>query len=47
VFGQQVIPEFDKDPVISTDRFRSTAKPKYQEYSVEPPPLETIWTKGA
>ena len=46
VFGQQVIPEFDKDPVISTDRFRSNAKPKYREYAVEPPPFETIWTKG-
>src|ERR1700736_3752795 len=39
VFGQKVIPEFDKDPVVSTDRFRSNAKPKFGEYAVEPPPL--------
>jgi hypothetical protein len=46
VFGQKVIPEFDKDPVVSTDRFRSNAKPRFGEYAVEPPPLETIWTRG-
>jgi alkanesulfonate monooxygenase SsuD/methylene tetrahydromethanopterin reductase-like flavin-dependent oxidoreductase (luciferase family) len=45
VVGQGVIPEFDKDPVVSTDRFRSQAKPKYGEWTVEPPPLETIWTR--
>ena len=47
VFGQKVIPEFDKDPVVSTDRHRANAKPKFGEYAIEPPPLETIWTKAA
>jgi hypothetical protein len=46
VVGQGVIPEFDKDPVVSTDRFRSQAKPKYGEWAVEPPPIETIWTRA-
>jgi alkanesulfonate monooxygenase SsuD/methylene tetrahydromethanopterin reductase-like flavin-dependent oxidoreductase (luciferase family) len=43
--GQHVIPEFDKDPVISTDRARAEAKPKFGEYAKEPPLLDTIWTK--
>jgi alkanesulfonate monooxygenase SsuD/methylene tetrahydromethanopterin reductase-like flavin-dependent oxidoreductase (luciferase family) len=42
--GQKVIPEFDRDPVISTDRYRAQAKPKFGPYGKEPPPLETIWT---
>ena len=29
IFGDQVIPEFDKDPVHSTTRFRENAQPKY------------------
>ena len=28
-----VIPEHDRDPVHSTDRYRATAKPKYSSFS--------------
>jgi hypothetical protein len=30
VFGNQVIPNFDLDPIHSTAKMRATAKPKYQ-----------------
>jgi len=43
--GKAVIPEFDKDPTISTDRYRAQAEPKFGPYAKEPPPLETIWTQ--
>jgi alkanesulfonate monooxygenase SsuD/methylene tetrahydromethanopterin reductase-like flavin-dependent oxidoreductase (luciferase family) len=33
VFGDQVIPEHDPDPVHSTDRYRATAVPKYDTFS--------------
>jgi len=33
VFGTGVIPEFDKDPVHSTTRYRATATPKYPVYA--------------
>jgi alkanesulfonate monooxygenase SsuD/methylene tetrahydromethanopterin reductase-like flavin-dependent oxidoreductase (luciferase family) len=33
VFGDQVIPEHDKDRVHSTDRYRATAKAKYSTFS--------------
>ena len=33
VFGQKVIPEFDKDPVHSTTRYRETAVPKYPMFN--------------
>jgi alkanesulfonate monooxygenase SsuD/methylene tetrahydromethanopterin reductase-like flavin-dependent oxidoreductase (luciferase family) len=33
LFGQKVIPEFDKDRVHSTDRYRATAKPKFPEFA--------------
>lgn len=33
LFGKIVIPEFDKDPVHSTTRFREQAKPKYQRWN--------------
>jgi alkanesulfonate monooxygenase SsuD/methylene tetrahydromethanopterin reductase-like flavin-dependent oxidoreductase (luciferase family) len=42
--GKQVIPEFDTDPTISTDRHRARAVPKFGPYAKEPPPLRTIWT---
>ena len=42
--GQKVIPEFDTDPTISTDRYRAQAQPKYGPYAKEPPLLRTIWT---
>jgi alkanesulfonate monooxygenase SsuD/methylene tetrahydromethanopterin reductase-like flavin-dependent oxidoreductase (luciferase family) len=44
-FGQHVIPEFDKDPQHLTDKYRATAKPKYETWATEPPPLTTIWTR--
>jgi len=40
LFGDQVIPEFDKDPVHSTTRYRQTAKRKYPEFQFEVPDLE-------
>ena len=39
VFGDQVIPEYDKDPVHSTTRMRETAQPKYQPFN-HPLPVE-------
>ncbi len=33
VFGDQVIPEYDSDPVHSTDKYRATAQPKYDHFS--------------
>lgn len=33
LFGDKVIPEFDKDRVHSTTRFRQDAKPKYPEFA--------------
>jgi alkanesulfonate monooxygenase SsuD/methylene tetrahydromethanopterin reductase-like flavin-dependent oxidoreductase (luciferase family) len=33
LFGDKVIPEFDPDPVHSTDRYRATARRKYPEFS--------------
>ena len=32
LFGSKVIPEYDKDPVHSTDRYRAQAKPKYPKF---------------
>jgi alkanesulfonate monooxygenase SsuD/methylene tetrahydromethanopterin reductase-like flavin-dependent oxidoreductase (luciferase family) len=43
--GAKVIPEFDGDPVHSTDHFRATAQPKYPIFGAEPPAIETIWTR--
>jgi alkanesulfonate monooxygenase SsuD/methylene tetrahydromethanopterin reductase-like flavin-dependent oxidoreductase (luciferase family) len=44
VFGDQVIPEFDKDRVHSTTHYRATAKPKYDTFSRPLPdiPVESI-----
>ncbi len=33
VFGDRVIPEYDKDPVHSTTRMRATAQPKYAPFN--------------
>jgi hypothetical protein len=44
VFGKSVIPEFDRDPVISTDRYRATAKPKFATFNKEPLPISTFYT---
>ena len=30
-----------------TDKHRATAKPKYQMWEKEPPPLTTMWTERA
>ena len=38
IFGDQVIPEFDKDPVHSTTRMRETAQPKFEAFNNELPP---------
>jgi alkanesulfonate monooxygenase SsuD/methylene tetrahydromethanopterin reductase-like flavin-dependent oxidoreductase (luciferase family) len=45
LFGQQVIPEFDKDPEVSTIKYRRAAKPKYGPFEKAPPAIETIWTR--
>ena len=40
IFGTQVIPQFDKDPVHSTTRARATAKPKYQKFNLPVPEID-------
>jgi hypothetical protein len=35
-----VIPQFDKDPVHSTTRYRATAKPKFPEFAYPVPDIE-------
>jgi hypothetical protein len=40
VFGTKVIPEFDKDEIHSTTRYRATAKPKYPEFGFEVPEIQ-------
>ena len=37
IFGDQVIPEFDKDPMHSTTRMRETAQPKYAAFNHDLP----------
>ena len=37
IFGDQVIPEFDTDPVHSTTNYRAMAEPKYQTFNNELP----------
>jgi alkanesulfonate monooxygenase SsuD/methylene tetrahydromethanopterin reductase-like flavin-dependent oxidoreductase (luciferase family) len=44
VFGKQVIPEFDKDEVHSTTRYRESAKPKHPAFNAPPPDIKTIWS---
>ncbi len=39
LFGNQVIPEFDKDPVHSTVRYREKAVPKFGPFGEEPPEI--------
>jgi alkanesulfonate monooxygenase SsuD/methylene tetrahydromethanopterin reductase-like flavin-dependent oxidoreductase (luciferase family) len=43
-FGSQVIPEFDKDPVVSTDRYRANARPKFKTFNREPIHITTLFT---
>jgi len=40
VFGEQVIPEFDRDPVHSTTRYRATAQRRFPEFSHPVPDVE-------
>ena len=44
VFGKHVIPEFDKDPVHSTTRYRENAVAKYGPFEHEPAHIKTIYT---
>ncbi len=39
VFGTKVIPEFDKDEVHSTTRYRATAQRKYPDFANEVPDI--------
>ena len=40
VFGTKVIPEFDKDEVHSTTRYRATAQRKYPDFASDVPDIE-------
>ncbi len=40
LFGDQVIPEHDRDRVHSTDRYRATAQPKYPRFNHPLPDVE-------
>jgi alkanesulfonate monooxygenase SsuD/methylene tetrahydromethanopterin reductase-like flavin-dependent oxidoreductase (luciferase family) len=40
LFGTKIIPEFDKDPVHSTTRYRQTAKRKYPEFAHPVPEVD-------
>ena len=42
LFGDRVIPEFDKDRTHSTDYFRAQAKPKYPPFG-HPLPSDVEW----
>lgn len=46
LFGDHVIPEWDKDPVHRTAKMRATAQPKFGEFENPPPDIETIYTTG-
>ena len=39
LFGSRVIPEYDRDPVHSTTRYRQAAQPKYPTFAGEPTDL--------
>ena len=39
LFGSQVIPEYDRDPVHSTTRYREAARPKHPMFAGEPTDL--------
>ena len=42
-FGRHVIPEFDRDPVVSTDRYRAAAVPKFPAFNREPIGIPTLY----
>ena len=41
IFGDRVIPEFDKDRVHSTEKYRADAVRKYPEWNAPPPDIKT------
>jgi len=41
-FGRHVIPEFDQDPVVSTDHYRALASPKFPMFNREPLRITTL-----
>ncbi|HUO49210.1 MAG TPA: LLM class flavin-dependent oxidoreductase [Acidimicrobiales bacterium] len=43
-FGRHVIPEFDKDPVVSTDKYRATAQPKFAAFNRPPLEIPTLYS---
>ena len=43
MFGKQVIPEFDPDPVHSTTRSRESATPKHPRYNDAPAHVATVY----
>jgi len=45
VFGDEVIPEWDRDPEHRTAKMRATAQPKFGAFENEPAPIETIFTR--
>jgi alkanesulfonate monooxygenase SsuD/methylene tetrahydromethanopterin reductase-like flavin-dependent oxidoreductase (luciferase family) len=44
MFGKHVIPEFDKDTVHSTTRYREKAVPKYPPFNNPPLDIKTVYT---
>ncbi len=46
LFGDQVIPEWDKDPEHRTTAMRRSAVPKYGPFEHEPPHIETVFTQA-
>ena len=42
LFGTRVIPEFDRDPVHRTSRFRSQAVAQHPVYATEPVHIDTV-----
>jgi alkanesulfonate monooxygenase SsuD/methylene tetrahydromethanopterin reductase-like flavin-dependent oxidoreductase (luciferase family) len=47
LFGTQVIPEFDDDPVHRTTRYREGAVARHPAFAREPEPLTTIYTSSS
>ena len=41
-----MIPEFDRDPVVSTDRYRADAKPKFPTFNRDPLPIPTLYQEA-
>ena len=46
-FGTYVIPEFDSDPVVSTDRYRATAQPKFPTFNRVPHTVPALYDKDS